>query len=304
MGVPNFQAMMLPLLRFLSDGKEHSVAELVEVLAKELGLTGADLEERLPSGNRRFRNRINWACVYLRKAGLIENTARGILRITHRGLGVLRQAPEVIDVKFLSQFPEFVEFHMSSRNSTKEAKEDDVSSEETPEEALERSYQALRKTLAQELLEQIKSKSPDFFERLVVDLLLQMGYGGSFKDAGQAIGKTGDGGVDGIIKEDKLGLDVIYIQAKRWEGTVGRSEVQAFAGSLEGHRAKKGVFITTSRFSNDAHEYVEKIEKRIVLIDGETLAQLMIDYNVGVSTVASYEIKRIDLDYFADDSIT
>lgn len=170
-------------------------------------------------------------------------------------------------------------------------------------ETLERSYQVLREALAQELLDQIRSHSPAFFEQLVIDLLLKMGNRGSAKDAGEAIGRSHDGGIDGITKEDKLGLDVIYVQAKRWESTVGRSEVQAFAGSLEGHRAKKGVFIPTPQFSSEACEYVKRIEKKIVLIDGKTLAQLMIEHNVGVSTVATYELKRIEQDYFSEDNM-
>lgn len=302
MGVPGFQVMMSPLLELISDGKEHSVRELEDDLARKLELTESDLAERMPSGGPRFRNRMHWALVYLKKAGLVGNPARGKWRITERGLEVSQQHHGPIDIKFLMKYPEFVEFHTAPRGSNREVNGngEDTPLDETPEEMLESSYQALRKALVQELLERIKHHSPEFFERLVIDLLLKMGYGGPFQGAGQAIGRSGDGGVDGIIKEDKLGLDVIYIQAKRREGVIGRPEVQAFTGSLEGHHAKKGVFITTSRFSNDAYEYVKKIEKRVVLIDGETLAQHMIDHNVGVSTVNTYEIKRIDSDYFSE----
>jgi restriction system protein len=210
-------------------------------------------------------------------------------------------------MKFLEQFPKYREFRKNVSSSDEEINElpglsqfVNEQSKETPEELLEQSYQSLRRTLAQEVLERVKLSSPYFFEQLVVDLLVAMGYGGSITDAGQAVGKSGDDGIDGIIKEDKLGLDTIYIQAKRWENPVGRPVVQAFAGSLEGQRGKKGILITTSRFSQDAKDYVNRIEKKIVLIDGEQLAQLMMDYNVGVSEKATYVVKKIDEDYFGE----
>lgn len=231
------------------------------------------------------------------KAGLLETTGRARFRITERGLSVLQNNPTVINNDFLSRFPEFLQFRAIRRTTRRDYNEPAG----TPEETLEASYQNLRGELVQELLERVKGCTPSFFENLVVDLLVAMGYGGSKKDAGQAIGRTRDGGIDGIIKEDKLGLDVVFIQAKRWDGTVGRPVVQAFAGSLEGQRARKGVLITTSQFSPDAVDYVGRIEKKIVLIDGEELCQLMIDHGVGVTEVARYVVKKIDSDYFGDE---
>jgi restriction system protein len=294
MAVPGFQALMLPLLKIAGDGREHSLDEAIESLAVQFALGGEDRKELLPSGRQvRFDNRAGWARTYLKKAGLLESTGRGKFRITERGLGVLKGNPTSIDVRFLARYPEFVEF----KKATKREPEGEEAGQ-TPEEALELGYQNLTRTLAQDLLERIKSCSPRFFENLVVDLLVAMGYGGSRKDAGQAVGQSGDGGIDGIIKEDKLGLDVVYVQAKRWEASVGRPIVQAFAGSLEGQRARKGVFITTSQFSPDARDYVTRIEKKIVLIDGQQLAQLMIDHGVGVTELASYTVKKVDMDYF------
>lgn len=204
------------------------------------------------------------------------------------------------------QFPEFVAFRARSEPSVKEVKEmsaEQATEKGTPEEVLEASYQRLREELAEEILDRIMEATPSFFEKLVVELLLRMGYGGSRKDAGQAIGQGGDAGIDGIINEDRLGLDVIYVQAKKWDRnrTVGRPEVQAFAGSLEGQRARKGIFITTSQFSSDAREYVQRIEKKIVLINGELLADLMIEHGLGVTTVATYDVKKIDSDFFAEE---
>jgi len=239
-------------------------------------------------------------CNVPEKAGLLESTGRGKFRITNRGLEILRSNPTGINTRFLKQFPEFLEFQNLSRQENKQDEKDEEPSR-TPEEVLEGSYQDLRRDLAQELLNRVKNSSPRFFERLVVDLLVALGYGGSRRDAGQAVGQSGDGGIDGIIKEDKLGLDVVYIQAKRWEATVGRPIVQAFAGSLEGQKARKGVLITASQFSQEAKDYVNRIEKKIVLIDGEQLAQLMIDHGIGVTEVASYTVKKVDHDYFDDE---
>lgn len=303
MTIPDYQTLMLPLLRFLGDGQERVVDEADEALAAEFGLTAEERQQRIPCGQETvMRNRIGWARTYLKKAALIEKTRRGHFRITDRGRDVLAKEPTRIDVKFLSQFAEFVAFrdphHGNSKSETELAP---AVSDATPEEALDAAYQRLRGDLEAEVLEQVKTASPSFFERVVVDLLVHMGYGGSLRDAGQAVGKSGDGGIDGIIKEDRLGLDVIYIQAKRWEGTVGRPEIQKFAGALQGHRARKGVFITTSFFSSDAMEYVSRIESKIVLMDGTTLAKNMIDYGVGVSAVRSYDVKRIDSDYFSEE---
>lgn len=301
MPIPEYQRFLLPVLRIASDGKNHSYGEMYNNLAVEFKLSDEDRAELLPSGTaRKFENRVAWAITYLSKARLLDRVSRGIFRISERGADVLRKNPSDIDVKFLRQFPEFIEFTRGARVLTKKEGATEEETLETPYETLEEAYQDLRRTLAQELIDRVRACSPQFFEKLVVDLLVAIGYGGSRKDAGQAVGRSGDGGIDGIIKEDKLGLDVVYIQAKRWEGTVGRPTVQEFAGSLEGHRAKKGVLITTSRFSQDAKDYVERIEKKIVLVDGEQLAQLMIDHRIGVTEVASYSVSRIDSDYFEE----
>jgi len=248
-------------------------------------------------------NRVGWARTYLKKASLIESIKRSFFKISKRGIDVLKQNPSAVNVKFLEQYPEFVEFKESSKKekNTLSNSEIEITNQQTPEESLEYGYQKIRQNLAQELINRIKGCSPSFFEKLVVELLVKMGYGGSLHDAGKAVGKSGDEGIDGIIKEDRLGLDVIYIQAKRWDkGTVGRPEIQRFVGALHGQRAKKGIFITTSIFSNDAKDYVSKIDSKLVLIDGGELAQLMIDYGIGVSNVTSYDIKRIDSDYFEE----
>jgi len=287
MAIPDYQKIMLPLLRFAGDGKEHSSQDAVEFLADQFKLTEEDRrdffsERRIP----RFAARVGWARSYLKKAGLLEVSRRGDLRITPRGLDVLKNSPPEINLSFIKAL----------------VKPDDAppDPEGPPEEQLERAYQKLRDNLSGEILQAIKGCSPRFFERLVVDVLVGMGYGGTQQDAGKAVGRSGDNGVDGIIKEDRLGLDRIYIQAKRWDGVVGRPEIQKFAGALAGHKARKGVFITTSNFSKEAVDYAANIETRIVLIDGETFAQLMIDHNVGVSLVASYDIKKMDLDYFSE----
>jgi restriction system protein len=300
MAVPDFQTLMLPLLKFAADRQEHSTSDTIDALALEFRLTDEERKELLPSGRQsRFDNRVGWARTYLKKAALLEGAGRGKFRITARGLKVVKDNPPRIDMKFLERFQEYVEFRNLSRQE-EELTENVEKASQTPEEVLELSYQNLRRDLAQELLERIMGCSSRFFERLVVDLLVAMGYGGSRKDAGEAVGQSGDGGIDGIIKEDRLGLDVVYIQAKKWEGTVGRPVVQTFAGSLEGQRARKGILITTSQFSREARDYVERIEKKIVLIDGQQLAQLMIDHNVGVAEVETYTVKRVDLDYFGD----
>jgi restriction system protein len=303
MGIPDYQTAMLPVLRFLGDGNEHHIGEVVEHVAEEFKLSPEEREQLLGSGQQTIiRNRVGWARTYLKKAGLIQSTRRGFLRISERGRVALADHPARIDVKFLEQFPEFREFRDLRRQQLEEKPQAlSIDEEATPEEALDAAYQRLRIDLESELLDQVKSASPAFFERLVVELLVRMGYGGTLRDAGQAVGKSGDGGVDGIIKEDLLGLDVIYIQAKRWEGTVGRPEIQKFAGALQGHRARKGVFITTSSFSGDAVEFTARIDSKIVLIDGVTLARYMIDNDVGVSAYRAYQVKKIDSDYFAEE---
>ena len=304
MTIPDFQAIMLPLLQYASDGKEHSLREAITYLADVFNLSDEERKELLSSGQQAvFDNRVGWARTYLKKAGLFISPKRGFFQITDRGRDILIQNPSEINLKFLNQFPEFIEFKTTKKDNDKSEPEIIEISETTPQESIEFGYQKIRKELELELLNRVKSCSPDFFfERLVVDLLVKMGYGGSRRDAGRAIGKSGDGGIDGIIKEDKLGLDIVYIQAKRWDNTVvGRPEIQKFVGALHGQRARKGVFITTSRFSQEAREYVSIIDSKIVLIDGQELAQLMIDNHVGVSTVSIYEIKKIDSDYFTDE---
>jgi restriction system protein len=300
MGIPDYQSLMLPLLRFYADSREHSHREASEALAAELRLTDAERKELLPSGQQAvFDNRIGWARSYMKKAALVETPRRGVHRITQRGLDVLKQRPQRIDVMFLRQFKEFEGPGTATRAKESEEPESEIN-RKTPEELLEGAYQKIRRDLAIELLQRLKTCSPAFFERLV-EVIVKMGYGGTRQDAGKAIGMSGDGGIDGIIKEDKLGLDAIYIQAKRWDSTVGRPEIQKFVGALTGQRAKKGLFITTSEFSSDAKDYVSRVDTKVVLIDGEALTQLMIDHGVGVSTVAAYELKKIDSDYFSEE---
>jgi restriction system protein len=290
---------MLPLLRFVGDGGERSLRESIDSLAAEFRLSDSERRQLLPSGQQEvFDNRVGWARTYMKKAGLVSTTRRGFFQITDRGRAVLKQNPTRIDGRFLDQFEDFRVFKALRRTPAEESLEEPAEQTATPEEALERAYQNLRNDLAAELLTQIKQSPPSLFERLVVELLVRMGYGGSRKDAGEAVGKAGDEGIDGIIKEDRLGLDIIYIQAKRWESTVGRPEIQKFAGALQGQRARKGIFITTSDFSREAVDYAARIESKIVLIEGGQLAQMMIDHNIGVTPVASYEVKRIDSDYF------
>ena len=310
MPVPDFQSLMLPLLKIAGDGNEHTTSEVLESLAQQFGLVEGDRDEMLPSGKqRKFDNRVNWTKTYLQKALLLSSTGRSRFRITERGITILKNNPLTINIKFLNQFPEFLAFHTATNSkegktngTTSSSQEIVEKTSQTPQEILEISYQNLRQTLAQELLERIKNNTPRFFESLVVDLLVAMGYGGSRKDAGQAIGQVGDGGIDGIIKEDKLGLDAIYLQAKRWEGTVGGPVVQGFAGALIGKKARKGVFITTSNFSPQARTFASGTENlKIILIDGEQLAQLMIDYDIGVTEESRYIVKKIDLDYFGDE---
>jgi restriction system protein len=296
---------MLPLLKLAADGQEYYLRDIIEKLADEFSLTEEERKELLPSGQQSvFANRVWWARTYLKQAGLLEVTKRGYIKITERGKQVLSQNPKHINIKFLEQFPEFLEFRQRRMNKKEEKPKDEALSLETPDEILEYAYQKIRDELAKEILNEIKNCSPSFFEKLVVDLLVKMGYGGTRKDAAAKVtGKPKDGGVDGTIKEDPLGLDEIYIQAKRWEGVVGRPEIQQFAGMLDGKKTKKGIFITTSYFSKEAKEFANNIssDKTIILIDGETLAQLMIDYNIGVVPVRKYEIKKIDRDYFSEE---
>ncbi|MDQ7841526.1 MAG: restriction endonuclease [bacterium] len=300
MGVPDFQSLMLPLLRVAADGKEHSLAEARDLLSEEFELSSADRDELLPSGRQsRFGNRVAWAKVYLQQAGLLLLPRRGHFQISDRGREILKTPPERIDIKFLERYPEFAEFRTRRGEGGKESQAPPTETDlETPEEALETAHLKTRAGLVSEVLGRVKAGSDKFFERLVVELLLRMGYGSSRSDAGQAVGKPGDEGIDGIISQDRLGLEVVYLQAKRWDGTVGRPEIQKFVGALHGKRAKKGVFITTGAFTADAAAYVEHIDPKVVLIDGRRLAELMIDFDVGVTTARTYHVKRVDSDYF------
>ena len=295
---------MRPLLQVAADGNAHSIRDGLDQLATKFNLSNDERKELLPSGRQEvFTNRVAWAKTHLRMAGLIEAPARGVFRITDRGQHILSEHPQRIDLSILREQPGYLEARdtKKEKSGSKNSEEESQDDAQTPEEQIESASVALRENLGKEMLAKMKSASPSFFERLVVELLVRMGYGGTLKDAGRAIGRSGDEGIDGIIKEDRLGLDVIYIQAKKWEGTVGRPEIQKFAGALQGFRAKKGIFITTSDFSKEAKEYASRIDSRIVLIDGETLWNLMIDFGLGVSTVASYEVKKIDNDYFDEE---
>ncbi len=303
MAIPDFQSMMLPLLRISADGIVRSNREIYDMLAETMNVTEEQKAETLPSGlASAFENRAGWSLVYLTKAGLLERRGRGQYSITQIGLDTLKKSPDRIDMRYLKQYEGYQkwrsEFASDDASTADEAIE--IVSTGTPQERIDHGYTQFRAALADEVLSKVKSCSPRFFERLVVELLVKMGYGGSVEEAARIVGKSGDGGIDGIINEDKLGLDVVYVQAKRWEANVGRPVVQAFAGSLEGVRARKGVLITTSAFTQDAEDYIQRIEKRIILINGSRLAQLMIDHDIGVSTVTTYSIKRIDSDYFEE----
>lgn len=303
MAIPDYQAVMLPLLSFISNGTDHRFRDVIAPLASEFKLGPNELNQTLPSGSGIFYNRVGWARTYLKKAGLLDYPKRQYIRITQRGKKVLEEKPKRIDVAFLKQFPEFLDFQSPKKLEKFETLAGDQDgSKDTPEELLASGYLKLRKQLELDLLERVKSSDPQFFERLVVRLLIKMGYGGSLSDAGEAIGKSGDGGIDGVIKEDRLGLELLFIQAKKWDSnTVGRPDIQRFVGALHGRRATKGVFITSSTFSKEAKQYAEGIERRVILIDGEQLANLMIDYNLGVSEVETYTVKKIDSDFFEDE---
>ena len=302
MPIPDFQSLMRPLLEAHADGNEHRNRDLVAQLADHFGLSEEERREMLPSGGARlFDNRIGWAKSHITQAGLLTAPRRAVSVITERGRQLLQNHPERIDLRVLNTIEDYREFR-NRRKSTEDepSPEPEIQNSQTPEELLENAYLQVRRQVESELLEQIMSSPPEFLERVVVDLVVKMGYGGSRTDAGKALGRSGDEGIDGIIKEDPLGLDIIYLQAKRWEGSVGRPEIQKFAGALQGQRARKGIFITTSSFTADALEYVSRIETKIILIDGRHLSKLMFDHGVGVATASNYEVKRIDSDYFTD----
>jgi restriction system protein len=305
MAVPTYQDCMRPLLALAADGKERRVRDACDALADEFNLTEDEQKEMLPSGQQeRYVNRMSWARLGLKKAGLLEDPRRGFFRITERGRTALTEEPDRIDDKYLKRYPEFLEYLKKSRKSEKAAgtvTQIPLPGDVDPEEALETAYQTLHDGLAGDVLATLLDATPGMFERIVVELLLKMGYGGSRRDAGRAVGKSGDEGIDGIINQDRLGLDVVYIQAKRWTNTVGRPEIQKFVGALQGKQANKGVFITTSDFSKGAREYAKMVSSNVVLIDGDRLAELMVEHDLGVSPMATYEVKRLDSDYFVEE---
>jgi len=303
MAVPGYQDFMYPFLKQLEDGKEYRLQDLYVLLANHFNLTDEDISEKLPSGKQTLlTNRIGWARTYLNKSGLIKVVRRAVFKITEEGLKVIEDpALTRIDRKFLTRYESFNEFINNTPNE-KKSLELSVNEEQTPLELIDYNYNLLKNELQELILEKILECSPVFFERLIVDLIVAMGYGGSVNDAGRAIGKTGDEGIDGIIKEDVLGLDMIYLQAKRWKvgSTVSRPDIQGFVGSLVGKKASKGIFITTAKFSKEARVYAESIDKRVILIDGQELTNLMFKYNVGASAEEVYTIKKIDLDFFEE----
>jgi restriction system protein len=303
MPIPDFQTFLHPVLMLASQQPEIRMREIAPIIADSLSIMEAEREELLPSGAATtLHNRTHWAITYLKKAGLLQSIQRGVHTITLEGKEFLSKHPNGFRVRQLKEIPSFVEYHQTSRTkeilSSKDVVED--ISALPPDELLAETYTMLRRNLAVEVLERVRAMTPSGFERLVVELLVRMGYGGSFKDAGRTTRLSNDEGIDGVIKEDKLGLDSIYLQAKRWkEGNViGRPEIQKFVGALAGQGAKKGVFITTSSFTKEARDYKPMNDTKIVLIDGDELAELMIDNNLGVSVHYSYEIKRMDNDYF------
>ena len=304
MPIPDYETLMLPLLSLAAETPKNELSGLtaVSALAAKFTLTDEERTELLPSGGTfKFSSRVSWAATYLKKSGLLEAPRRAYLCITQRGLDALKRKPTRIDGEFLSQYEEFRQFQ-GKKKDKKGKQEQDIGNSETPIESIDAQYRKLREALASEILEKVKNCSPQFFERLVIKLLVRMGYGGSLKDAGQAIGRSGDGGVDGVIKEDLLGLDNIYVQAKRWtDKSIGSPDIDQFAGALSKKKANKGIFITTSSFSKDALASVKEYGAKIVLIDGAQVAQFMIDYGVGVAVDQNYEIKKIDSDFFEED---
>lgn len=303
MYIPDFQSIMLPIMNIIFDKKEHAFRDVINELIQKYNLSDEEKKVLLPSGKQPvFENRVGWAKTHLKKAGLLANPRRGYIQITERGLSLLENKPNKIDVKALKQFAEYNEFIGRTIVDDNNVDIINVAETQTPEERMDSAFQDIKKALAEEILEKIYNVSPSFFEKIVVELLVKMGYGGSVKDAGKAIGKANDEGIDGTIKEDRLGLDVIYIQAKRWKkgNVVGRPELQKFVGALAGQGAKKGIFITTSTFTKEALEYTPKNETKIILIDGIQLSELLIEQNVGVSTQETYEIKKINNDYFEE----
>jgi restriction system protein len=302
MPIPDFQTLMLPVLDVHADGKDWVRAPLRDVLAARFDLSADERAEMLPSGNqRRFDNRLAWTLTHLVQAGLLIRPVRGVTRITDRGRAVFAEHPDRVDMGILNEFEEYGRFRSAGSRPATDGQRLAATRDDTPEEAIEAAHQQLTAALADDLLDKMLQAEPDFFEQLVVDVLVAMGYGGSKADAGQRLGRSGDGGLDGVIREDRLGLDVIYVQAKRWDPSqqVSRPDVQAFAGALQGARASKGVFITTSTFSKPARDFADSLAVRLILVDGDELARLMIEHGVGVTVRQTYELKRVDEDYFA-----
>ncbi|MET0050197.1 MAG: restriction endonuclease [Candidatus Thiodiazotropha sp.] len=301
MPIPDHQTIMRPLLALISDDKPHPISELDQRLTEHFNLTPDEIKQRIPSGRQTYmRNRLGWARTYLNKAGLLEIPARAEVKITALGQQALIDCPERINLAYLKQFETFRAF-ITPQKPTQHDQPEGVEDSSTPDEQMESAYQTLIQSLGTELLTSLKTGSFQFFEQVVVDLMLAMGYGGSRQDAGQATRPTNDDGIDGVIKEDRLGLDVIYLQAKKWEKTVHRPEIDKFIGTLTRQRARKGVFITTSDFSTGAREAVQTLDMKVVLIDGQQLARLMIEHNLGVTIKETYEIKQIDIDYFSEE---
>ena len=310
MAVPGFQSFLRPVLDQYADGAEGRARDLSDVVAARLQLSAADLEETIPSGEPRFLNRLYWAHSYLKQAGLLESPRRGIYRMSPLGHEVKNRLPEQINIKWLEQFPAFQDFRARSQSASSDEgatapPQQDAAEELTPDEQIRQGYEQHRAAIAGELLGRIQSASPQFFEKLVIDLLVKMGYGGSRVDAAQVVGKSGDGGIDGVIKEDALGLGSIYVQAKRWgrDSTVGRPDIQQFVGAVHGvQSAGKGVFITTTKFSEDARRYAAGMKNPvIILIDGPRLAQLLIQYEVGIKVIDVVKLVRIDEDYLTEE---
>lgn len=300
MAIPDYQTLMLPLLQHISDGQEHKIRDVVNSLSNEFGLTEEERKELLPSGQQPvIDNRIGWSRTYMLKAGLLSAPKRGYVKITDKGLEVLKQKIERIDIKFLEQFPEFIEFRTIKKETSKETTKDKEEIEDvTPDELMEKGYNSINANLAQELLEKLRNVDPYFFEQVVGESLSAMGYGRF-----EATPGSGDEGIDGIVYQDKLGLDKIFFQAKRYgEGnSVTARDVRDFVGTLDLHGVNKGIFITTSRFPRDTNDILKKTPKNIILIDGPKLANLMIEHDVGVSTQKNYKIKKIDTDFFPEE---
>lgn len=302
MALPDYHVLMLPLLKLVDKRGTLKLRDAQQSIIDQFELTEEEKNTLLPSGKQTaIYNRIGWAGTYLRKSGLVSQAQRGMMEITPRGKKVLSENLASLNPKYLEKFAEFRQFKSTVTDSpSTQIINSIVASAGTPEEILEQAHAELKNQVLTDIAEKLKSCSPKFFENLVVDTLVQMGYGGSRKEAGKVIGGSGDEGIDGIINEDRLGLDLIYLQAKRWEATIGRPEIQKFAGALQGKRAKKGVFITTSNFTSEAMDFVKNIDAKIILISGKMLAELMWEYNIGVNISTTYEVKKIDFEYFSD----